>query len=153
MSETPQETLAAYLASPSSGALWEIGVREAIRALLAQLVEVEEMGRAWHESDEHKHADELRASSEAAWREVDLARAERDTLRDIERKHAVLVETIIGLRAKLEKAEAALGKLRWLGENWPGYWIVGPLWTNAKRYEAAIEAVKALRDTAPREEK
>ena len=36
MSETPQEMLAAYLASPSSGALWEIGLREAIRALLAE---------------------------------------------------------------------------------------------------------------------
>ena len=132
--------------------LWEQAKAER-DTLRERIVELEEMGRAWQESDEHKHADELRASSEAAWREVDLARAERDTLRDIERKHAVLVETIIGLRAKLEKAEAALGKLRWLGENWPGYWIVGPLWTNAKRYEAAIEAVKALRDTAPREEK
>ena len=55
---------------------------EAIEALRDRIVELEEMGRAWQESDEHKHADELRAGIEAAWREVDLARAERDAHAD-----------------------------------------------------------------------
>jgi len=61
MSETPQKTLAAYLASPSSGALWEIGVREAIRAVLEGL----------EQCDGHGYLRE----------EVARAEAERDTLK------------------------------------------------------------------------
>jgi len=51
---------------------------------------------------------------------------------------------------RAEKAEAALRELHWLGQNWPRYWIVGPLRRDTR---PPFEAVKALRDTAPREEK
>ena len=53
-------------------------------------------------------------------------------------------------QARAEKAEAALREARWLAEHWPAFWIVGPRWTDAERYAKAIEAIKALRDTAPR---
>ena len=51
---------------------------------------------------------------------------------------------------RAEKAEAALRELHWLGQNWPRYWVVGPLRRDTR---PPSEAVKALRDTAPREEK
>ena len=69
MSETPQETLAAYLASPSSGALWEIEIREAIRALLADDTSLKLANEQYVEQRNQ------------ALREQEKAEAERDTLK------------------------------------------------------------------------
>jgi hypothetical protein len=73
--------------------------------------------------------------------------AERDALRaEVAQAEGVAR----GYMLAAEKAEAALREARWLAEHWPAFWIVGPRWTDAERYAKAIEAIKALRDTAPR---
>lgn len=48
----------------------------ALRAVLERNVELEEMGRAWQESDEHKHADALRAEVEQAEEEATFLRGQ-----------------------------------------------------------------------------
>ena len=37
------------------------------------------------------------------------------------------LDTIAEVEARAENAEAALRELHWLGQNWPRYWVVGPL--------------------------
>jgi hypothetical protein len=47
-------------------------------------------------------------------------------------------------RKRRERAEAALREARWLGENWPAFWIVMPGWAQAEKYHAALAALAAL---------
>jgi len=126
MSETPQEMLAAYLASPSSGALWEIGVREAIRAVLAEDTSLKLANEQYVEQ-----RNQALREQEATFLRMEKAEAERDALRESETEYRRLTDaahddlraevdalradgTIASLAvaiARAEKAEAALRKL------------------------------------------
>ena len=121
MSETPQERIAKWRAEGH-------GVKEADepeRGIREAIQAVLDLVRVQYEANEEMTR--LLAESRLEWPEVAAANLVR-----------------------AEKAEAALRELHWLGQNWPRYWVVGPLRRDTR---PPSEAVKALRDTAPREEK
>ena len=129
MSETPQEVIARWLASPSSGAAWEIGVREAIRAVLEELAGFRRFHTEMDLAVEYARKDEqLRIEDRvlAAEAERDELRAEVERLKDrisrlglqrgaqqiraeqAEARDAAMKEQYGGYLDRAEKAEAAL---------------------------------------------
>jgi hypothetical protein len=52
---------------------------------------------------------------------------------------------ITELEAEVERLRGALEELKWLGENWPAFWIVMPGWALAEKYHAAVSTLRALR--------
>ena len=121
MSETPQERIAKWLAEGH----WVKEADEPERGIREAIQAVLDLVRVQYEANEEMTR--LLAESRLEWPEVAAANLVR-----------------------AEKAEAALRELHWLGQNWPRYWVVGPLRRDTR---PPSEAVKALRDTAPREEK
>ena len=168
MSETPQSVLERYIRD--GGIITLPHIREAVRAMLdlvrvqyaaneemtrvlssaeAELRRAEKLWGAAQERAEKMEAerDEARSDWVALVDEAASTEAERDALRaEVAQAEGVAR----GYMLAAEKAEAALREARWLAEHWPAFWIVGPRWTDAERYAKAIEAIEALRDTAPR---
>jgi len=124
MSETPQERIAKWLGylDADEAAGMEIVIETEVREAIRAVLD---LVRVQYEANEEMTR--LLAESRLEWPEVAAANLVR-----------------------AEKAEAALRELHWLGQNWPRYWVVGPLRRDTR---PPSEAVKALRDTAPREEK
>jgi DNA repair exonuclease SbcCD ATPase subunit len=86
---------------------------------------------------ENRDALEQEARAEKAEAEVERLRAQVESL-----LHRMTSEEAA---SEIERLRAALEELKWLGENWPAFWIVMPGWALAEKYHAAVSTLRALR--------